>query len=64
MASRVAQPGTETYVDLGHDSGIEALQVILAGKQSAPVAYDEAAATARELMSFFEAFEQEGADDA
>lgn len=64
MATEVAQPDTETYVDLGHDSGIEALQTILAARRREPVTYDEAATTALELVSFFEVFEQEGADDA
>jgi len=63
MATEVAQPDTEIYVNLGHDSGIEALQTILAVRRREPVTYGEAAATALELMLFFEVFEQEGADD-
>lgn len=57
MAIQVAQPDTETYIDVGQDSSIEVLQTILAMQRNARVTYDEAAATALELVSFFEAFE-------
>ena len=64
MATEVAQPDTEKYVDAGLDDGIEALRVILAAMRCESVTYDEAAATALELVSFFEAFEQVDTDDA